>query len=260
MRAFIPSRLLRCSFPGMISLLLTACSGQGSPGLVPPAGEPTSPQNRADAATAQFAYVANSGANTVSGYSIESTGALKQIKGSPFAAGSGAFAVAIDASGKYAYVADSGTTTVSGFAINASSGGLTALKGSPFGDDGYYPEAVAADPKGEFIYTANYGTGNVSGFAIGSGGALKAVPGSPFAAGTDPDSIGVDPDGKFLFAGNYGSSNFYEYAIDSKTGALSPVSGSPYGFSSPVTGTTVAPRVFILNTLSFWRRMSSSPM
>jgi DNA-binding beta-propeller fold protein YncE len=48
------------------------------------------------------------------------------------------------------------------------------------------------DPTGKFAYVANYGAGNVSGFAINSTtGALTAVSGSPFAAGTNPVSVAV---------------------------------------------------------------------
>ena len=40
--------------------------------------------------TGKFAYVANYGSNNVSAYTIDATsGALKKVKGSPFAAGTG---------------------------------------------------------------------------------------------------------------------------------------------------------------------------
>lgn len=44
----------------------------------------------------------------------------------------------------------------------------------------------------EFVYVANGGSGNVSAYSVRSGGALKEVAGSPFAAGTGPGSVGVD--------------------------------------------------------------------
>jgi hypothetical protein len=57
---------------------------------------------------AQFAYVANQGAN-VSAYSIGTNGALTPVPGSPFAAGLNPFSVAVDPTGKFAYVANLGT-------------------------------------------------------------------------------------------------------------------------------------------------------
>ena len=113
---------------------------------------------------AQFAYVANSGDNTVSGYVIDPvTGALKGIAGSPFLAGAEPNSVAVDPSGKFAYVANLSGNTVSGYTISPASGALTAIAGSPFAEDGSEPFSVAVDPSGKFAYVANMG-GNVSGY------------------------------------------------------------------------------------------------
>ena len=49
-----------------------------------------------------FAYVANNGDNTVSGYSINpTTGALTAIPGSPFPSGSGPNSVAVSPTGQF---------------------------------------------------------------------------------------------------------------------------------------------------------------
>jgi len=45
----------------------------------------------------------------------------------------------------------------------------------------------------------------------------------------------IDTTGKFLFVGNQSSTNIYEYSINSTTGALADVSGSPYSTSSAPT-------------------------
>jgi hypothetical protein len=56
---------------------------------------------------------------------------------------------------------------------------------------------VAVDPTGKFAYVANADAGilssNVSAYSIGANGALKAVPGSPFAAGITPTSVAITP-------------------------------------------------------------------
>jgi 6-phosphogluconolactonase (cycloisomerase 2 family) len=102
--------------------------------MVPSAtgGEASAPLGRVvrgpDAGAVEFAYVANASSSNISAYSINAkSGALKQISGSPFGAGSGATAVAINPSGKFAYVANSGTTTISAFTVDATSGALTAV-------------------------------------------------------------------------------------------------------------------------------------
>ncbi len=53
----------------------------------------------------QFAYVISD--SGVSAYTIDATsGALKPVAGSPFAAGSGPISIAVDPTGKFAYVAN----------------------------------------------------------------------------------------------------------------------------------------------------------
>ena len=43
-----------------------------------------------------------------------------------------------------------------------------------------------------------------------------------------PSAVAVDPTGKFAYVGNDGSNNISAYAIDANTGALTPVTGSPF--------------------------------
>jgi DNA-binding beta-propeller fold protein YncE len=82
--------------------------------------------------TGKFAYVPNSGSNDVSGYAINATsGALKPVKGSPFAAGTNTDGVAVDPLGKFAYAANDGSNNVSAYAISTN-GALQQAKGSPF--------------------------------------------------------------------------------------------------------------------------------
>src|SRR6266404_1499801 len=102
---------------------------------------------------AQFAYVANGSDNTVSAYSIGSSGALTPVPGSPFAAGNVTDSVAVDPTGKFAYVTNQGFPptnipgTISAYSI-ASNGALTPVPGSPFA--AVQPGSVAVDPTGRF--------------------------------------------------------------------------------------------------------------
>src|SRR6266849_4011020 len=190
----------------------------------------------------KFAYVANESSANVSAYTINSTtGALSPVTGSPFAAGSFPFSVAVDPTGKFAYVANACgvTCTVSGnvsaYTIDSTTGALSPVPGSPFAA-GSTPIAVAVDPSGKFAYVANANSTNVSAYTINNTtGALSPVPGSPFAAGAAPRSVAVDPSGKFAYVANQCCNVFCSvsgsvsaYTIDSTTGALSPVPGSPF--------------------------------
>src|SRR5450432_1423432 len=104
-------------------------------------GLPLAFSNRAFAnPTPKFVYVVNfcvsrrdCSAGNVSAYTINSaTGALREIAGSPFAAGSDPQSVTVDPSGRFAYVANFFGNNVSAYTINRSTGALRAVAGSLF--------------------------------------------------------------------------------------------------------------------------------
>ena len=107
--------------------------------------------------TGKFAYVANYGdgvaPSTVSAYTIDSTGALTAVAGSPFGAGIAPSSVTVDPTGKFAYVANQGSNDVSAYTINASTGALTSVGAAMA--TGTTPNSVTVDPSGKFAYVAN---------------------------------------------------------------------------------------------------------
>ena len=113
------------------------------------------------------------------------------MTGSPFAAGSKPWDVAIDPADKFVYVTNDGTSSnnVSAYTIDTTNGALTPVAGSPFGA-GTGPVGVAIDPKGKFVYEANAQSNNIYAYSIdGASGALTPLAGSPFAAGDNPEII-----------------------------------------------------------------------
>ena len=141
-----------------------------------------------------YAYVADSGDNTVSGYSVNAaTGALTPVPGSPFAAGLSPYSVTVDPTGKFVYVANYFDGTVSAYTINATTGALTSVPGSPFAAE-FGTTSVTVDPMDKFVYVANNPDNTVSAFTINAtSGALTPVPGSPFAGGSGPFSVAITP-------------------------------------------------------------------
>ncbi len=72
------------------------------------------------------------------------------------------------------------------------------------------------------MFVANEGSNDISAFTVNTTtGALTAVPGSPFAAGTDPQAMAVSI-GRYLFVANAGSDNVSAYNIDAHRSALAP--------------------------------------
>jgi 6-phosphogluconolactonase (cycloisomerase 2 family) len=191
----------------------------------------------------EYAYVGNYGDDNISAYKIASDGSLTAVKGSPFAAGTGPTAMAVDPTGKFAYAANTGTSSggnVSAYTIDATTGALTAVKGSPF-SAGTEPSGVAIDPTGKFAYVSNYGDNDVDAYTIdATTGALTAVKGSPFPTGEEPEYVAIDPKGKFAYVPNYESNSVSAYAIESD-GALKPVKGSPFAAGTETAGATVNP-------------------
>jgi 6-phosphogluconolactonase (cycloisomerase 2 family) len=49
----------------------------------------------------------------------------------------------------------------------------------------------------------------------------------------------VDPEGKFVYAANYYSHNISAYAINTTTGVLTEISGSPFTATGPYCLVTV---------------------
>ena len=201
----------------------------------------------------RFAYVANFGDNSVSVYTVNATTGQLRFKGY-VAAGSNPIAVAVDPAGKFAYVTNNGSGDVSAYTIDSGTGALTPIDADS-GTSGIqnFPArpgaySVTVDPSGKFAYVVNADDNSVSAYTIDSGtGVLTHVDcsvgcvGTNFAAGASPRSVAIDPTGTFAYVANNGQgipANYTvsAYTINSITGALTPVNGSPF-----LTGGT-APR------------------
>lgn len=134
----------------------------------------------------KFTYAANDSSNNVSVYTIDTTtGALTEITGSPFEAGSNPSCIAWDPSGKFVYVTNSGSDNVSAYTIDANTGSLTELDGSPF-SVGSQPESITVDPSGNFVSVV-MGDNNISTYTINAiSGSLTEITGSPTVTSTTP--------------------------------------------------------------------------
>jgi 6-phosphogluconolactonase (cycloisomerase 2 family) len=108
-----------------------------------------------------YLYIARSGTNGgVAVYSIGSGGMLTPVTGSPFAAGSGTFSVALDSTGTYVYAANRTGGTVSGYTIVPSTTvlglSLTQLSGSPY-KSGTTVQSIGIDATNKYLLAAAVG-------------------------------------------------------------------------------------------------------
>jgi len=155
----------------------------------------------------KFAYVANSGSNSVSEYSISSDGTLSELAGSPLADASGPTSLSATPAGTFVFAPDA-NHKVSGYSVGAS-GGLTAVPGSPF--SGFTkPAVVTTDPSNTYAFVIDAGTspnpGTIWMEAIGSNGALTlANPNPPSVTSNNsntPVAAAMGPGSDYLFVLN----------------------------------------------------------
>ncbi len=174
-------------------------------------------------------------------FTLDATsGALAPVAGNPLPVLIQPAALAVEPSGPYLYAAaPPGNSVIAAFQINATTGAPVPISGSPFGAfDG--SNAMAVDPSGSFLYAmatlAGTHAGAVAAYKIdATTGAITPISGSPFATGIlSPTHIAVDPSGKFVALVGSGVSGgaIAVLAVDNLSGALTPVSGNPFGIAA----------------------------
>jgi 6-phosphogluconolactonase len=195
------------------------------------------------ATKAGFLYISNSfingGANNGSQifvYSIDpANGKITQIAGSPFFLFPPPVSIqglATTPDGRFLYGADA-SGNIFAFRLDKATGVPTELRGSPFASG--LNSQLVVDPSGKFLYaTDDDAIGSVLAFAIDTKGALSPVPGSPFVIATptpvdlNSQPYGILDTGSFVYVALSGTNQVAAFSVDSETGVLSHVAGSPF--------------------------------
>jgi 6-phosphogluconolactonase len=149
----------------------------------------------------RFLYVANPSASNpppsstignISGFNIDSAGALSTIVGSPFPStvGSGPRAITVDPSGRYVYATTTGSSfSIWCFTITSTNGQLVAVTNSPFSltAGGLF---ALIDPSGNYLYIGSQDANGMAGYTYDpSTGTPTAIAGSPFSTVTAPGKM-----------------------------------------------------------------------
>jgi len=188
-----------------------------------------------------FLYVSNSGGNDISAYSVDTnTGVLTPLVGSPFAAGANPQGMTLSTTGSQvlAFVSNAGSATVSSYIVNTGTGLLTPASVAPF-TTGVNPRTLTLEPFGRFAFVANAGTSNpnstVSVYRVNTttGILTEVLPGSPFpvALGIQPQQatvVTVSSTKQFVYLANAMSTNVSGFSLDTNSGFLTLVGGSPF--------------------------------
>jgi len=187
--------------------------------------------------SAKFAYIANAGEANISLFKVATSGALAEVMPRT-STGNNPAALLMDPAGSLLFAANTGSNTITAYSIDSGSGVLTASTAPP-ASTGFSPVRLAISPSGKFLYVANQGSASISGFSVDSSGGLTPVPNSPITVGKGPNWLTLDPSGKFLYVASLLDGNFSGFTVDSGSGALIPMSGSPYGVVT--SSTTITP-------------------
>ena len=204
----------------------------------------------------QFLYVSDfalGGPASIDAWSINSsTGTLTPAPSFSLGTLSIAAGLAIDFNNQILYVADAGK--IDALKADPMTGTLTAIPQSPFpsGANLY----LTIDPTDQFLFASVADPpGGVAAFTINSlTGALMQVAGSPFRADPNstvqPGQIVVDPSGKFVYVTLVQSSQVAGFSINTPSGTLTPVPGSPFpAGNGPLTLTTVNEFLYVSNLM-----------
>lgn len=197
-----------------------------------PAQVPTGFFPQGIAASANFAYTANSDDNSVSMFTIDTgSGLLIPLSPSetvvpPLFSSRSSFSspdfVVVGPSGHFLYVTDQDNGSISTFAINSQTGALTPT--TPAGViAGADPWQITFDPTGKFAYVPDEDIGDVYMYMVdATTGTLTQNPAISAPAGNQPAYMAVHPSGKFAYVVNRYDGTVSMYNIDPATGTLIP--------------------------------------
>jgi 6-phosphogluconolactonase (cycloisomerase 2 family) len=176
----------------------------------------------------------------------------------------GCFPVDFTISGGYVLTADAGSSangswsgdlqTVFPYQLNSTNGQLTLTQNSALAMGTVKMTAISTAQGSnltgsKYVYILDSGTNNGSGtilpFTVGSNGILQAIAQGATAntsTAANPTALIVDSQTKYLFIANSGPtsgivnpiSQITGWNIDSTSGALTPISGQPFGSGSGV--------------------------
>jgi 6-phosphogluconolactonase (cycloisomerase 2 family) len=187
--------------------------------------------------SAKYLYIPFSN-STVYGYAIDgATGALTQVPGSPVIATAGSPSIAADPAGRFLFVGDFTSGDITVFTINQTNGSLTVVQGSPFAS-GIGILEMSTDGQGKFLYAVD--GGQVLAFAINqTSGALSG--GASFVS--PMGQVEGEKTGKYLLGvvGGNADSHIHVFGINSQTGAIAEVTGSPFATVTPPSNIVVHP-------------------
>ncbi len=191
---------------------------------------------------ARHAYVANTGDDTVTAYSLAPDGTPSPLSAVP-TGGNQPTGLAFTPDGDFLLATNrDGTDTAPSVSVfsPAANGTPTLVASSPVGVGIFDPRAVVVSPDGRFVYVtgrrgptgppASNADTAIAALTIDANGALHAIAGSPVYLPGEFNAFGasIAPDGSRLFVAQSNLNAIDVLDLDPTTGAPSVVTGSPF--------------------------------
>ena len=199
-------------------------------GSNPSATNPPPPANKP-----VFLYTANVQTADVWGFQVNTTtGMLTPVPGSPYSV-LNPISVVVETSARFAYVADFTNNNIYEFTINQANGASHGDRGFP--NSGRQAIRLRWFWMGQASSCTRQTRATIVSPALRLTrrmGTLAPLPGSPFPAQLGTDSVAIDPVKNRLYAANGSSDTISVFDIDTGTGALSEIAGSPFTIGSIV--------------------------
>jgi 6-phosphogluconolactonase (cycloisomerase 2 family) len=136
----------------------------------------------------------------------------------------------IPPAGNTEYLFATSNNQVLSFSVNITTGAL----GAPASVTGpALSQGIVANPAGTFLYVSDSSLDQVDAYSISSTGTLAQV-GLPYGVGAQGGNqqtaagLAMDPAGKFLYATDLGNNDMAGFTVNSTSGALTAISGSPF--------------------------------
>ncbi len=172
---------------------------------------------------AQYVYVANFNANSLTVFEILGQGRFTPVRTS-VPTGTAPSSVVAHPNAPYIYVANQGDNTIGAYQIT---NGVPALMHTAIQVQGTAlssgPNFLSISPNGSFLYCSNT-DGTISQFRIGVDGSLTQITGAPINVGNGLNSLSVDPSSNYLYAtrsdtnANPNVNAIYQFSIQSNGG------------------------------------------
>ena len=213
-------RLITHRLPSLFLVAIAAMANSACGKFFPGSNTaPSSSGGGSNGGTSGFVFVANSGSQNISAFSINATtGVLTAVSGSPFSATAGPNLLTIDPQNRFLFAGLS-SAGVEVFSISGS-GVLTQVTSGGSAASGTTPLALAVTPNASLLYVLDKISSTVSAFSVGSSGALTAAKGTALPTGSVPaanvpgQGLAIESMGTHLYAA-IGSAGIFSGTINS---------------------------------------------